>query len=216
MLSTLRAHMTYANVMATVALFIALGGSSYAAIKVTSRNVPKNALTGADIKNLTGKDVRKNSLTGAHVKQLKSGDVSDSSLLAKDFRPGEVPAFNAANYYDRAQSDARFQTLPGCPAGTAFHEGACIETSARAADDFRAAEATCDAADNRRLPGPEELLAFRHRPGVELSVDYEWATGLSFDGTDVYANIVNEQDSGSNLLVYTELRTFRCVATPAG
>jgi hypothetical protein len=28
----LRAHLTYANVMATIALFVALGGSSYAAI----------------------------------------------------------------------------------------------------------------------------------------------------------------------------------------
>ena len=50
--------------MATVAVFIALGGSCYAALRVTGRNVPKEALTGADIKNLTGRDVRNNSLTG--------------------------------------------------------------------------------------------------------------------------------------------------------
>jgi hypothetical protein len=92
MFARLRARLTYANVMATIAVFIALGGSSYAALKVTSRNVPKDALTGADIKNLTGKDVRNNSLTGADVKNLRSGDVKNASLLAQDFAPGQLPA----------------------------------------------------------------------------------------------------------------------------
>lgn len=49
---------SHATVVAYLALFVALGGSSYAALKVTGRNVPKDALSGADIKNLTGRDVR--------------------------------------------------------------------------------------------------------------------------------------------------------------
>src|SRR5215210_5932172 len=77
--------------MATFAVFVALGGSSYAALRVTSRNVPKDALTGADIKNLTGRDVRNNSLTGADVKNLGSGDVANGRLLAEDFAPGQLP-----------------------------------------------------------------------------------------------------------------------------
>ncbi|MCA1679000.1 MAG: hypothetical protein LC777_08680 [Actinobacteria bacterium] len=43
----LRARLSYANIMATIAVFIALGGSSYAALRITSKNVPKDALTGA-------------------------------------------------------------------------------------------------------------------------------------------------------------------------
>jgi hypothetical protein len=81
-LRKLRSNLTYANVMATMAVFIALGGSSYAAIKVTSKNVPKDALTGADIKNLTGKDVKNNSLTGADVKNLGAGDFKGGALPA--------------------------------------------------------------------------------------------------------------------------------------
>jgi hypothetical protein len=91
MLATLRSRLTYANVMATVAVFIALGGSSYAALRVTSKNVPKDALTGADIKNLTGKDVRNNTLTGADVRNLTSADVANGRLLAEDFGPGQLP-----------------------------------------------------------------------------------------------------------------------------
>lgn len=92
MSAKLRSNLSYANVMATIAVFIALGGSSYAAVlRITSRNVPKDALTGADIKNLTGRDVKNNSLTGADVRNLKSGDVADGSLLGKDFAPGQLP-----------------------------------------------------------------------------------------------------------------------------
>jgi len=77
-LRQVRRHLTYANATASVAIFIALGGSSYAALRVTGRDVPKDALTGADIKKLTGRDVRNNSLTGA--------DVKNKSLAPKDFR----------------------------------------------------------------------------------------------------------------------------------
>jgi hypothetical protein len=43
-------RLTYSNVIATLALFIALGGSSYAALKITGRNVVNRSLTGKDIK----------------------------------------------------------------------------------------------------------------------------------------------------------------------
>jgi hypothetical protein len=46
----MRRHLTYSNVIATLALFIALGGSSYAAIKITGRNVTDGSLTGKDLK----------------------------------------------------------------------------------------------------------------------------------------------------------------------
>ena len=84
MLSRFRARLTYANVVATLALFVALGGSSYAAVTITGKNVKNSSLTGKDVKN--------NSLTGADVKNIKSGDVSDGTLLAQDFKTGQLPA----------------------------------------------------------------------------------------------------------------------------
>ena len=54
MKTTLRERLTYANVMATIAVFIALGGASYAAIKlpknsVGPREIKRNAVTLAKI-----------------------------------------------------------------------------------------------------------------------------------------------------------------------
>ena len=82
---------SHPTVVAYLALFVALGGTSHAAVKITGKNVPKDALTGADIKKLTGKDVTNNSLTGADVKNLGSGDVSNGRLRAEDFAPGQLP-----------------------------------------------------------------------------------------------------------------------------
>jgi hypothetical protein len=71
---TIRSRFTYANVMATIGVFIALGGSSYAALKVTGRNVPDGSLTGKDLKNGS----------------VKAVDVS--GLTAGDFGPGQIHA----------------------------------------------------------------------------------------------------------------------------
>jgi hypothetical protein len=85
MLSKLRAYRpSHATVVAYLALFVALGGSSYAAVTITGRDVRdgsltgrdirNNSLTGRDVRDITGRDVRNNSLTGADVARLRRGD----------------------------------------------------------------------------------------------------------------------------------------------
>ena len=60
-------------VVALAALFVALGGSAYAAIVITGHNVRNGSLTGADIKNnsLASKDVKHNSLGGVAIAESK-------------------------------------------------------------------------------------------------------------------------------------------------
>ena len=55
----MRRHLTYANVVASLALFIALGGGAYAALKL-----PKNSVTTVQVKNgsLLGKDFKSGQL----------------------------------------------------------------------------------------------------------------------------------------------------------
>jgi hypothetical protein len=65
-----------ATALALTALFVSLGGTSYAALSITGKNVKNSSLTGSDVRNssLTGKDV-------------KAG-----SLAASDFAAGQLPA----------------------------------------------------------------------------------------------------------------------------
>ena len=53
LIQAMRKRLTYANVMATLAVFIALGGSSYAALTITGRDVANNSLTYKDLKRNT-------------------------------------------------------------------------------------------------------------------------------------------------------------------
>jgi hypothetical protein len=61
-------------VVACVALAVALGGTSYAAFTVTSRDVRNNSLTGTDIRN--------NSVT--------TRDIRNGTLTRRDFRRGQL------------------------------------------------------------------------------------------------------------------------------
>jgi hypothetical protein len=105
MLSALRARLTYANVISTAALFLALGGTSYAALTITGRDVHDSSLTGADVRNssLTGADVRNGSLRGA--------DIRDGTIAERDL------AHPLRRDLLRAESGATGPTGPEGPVG---------------------------------------------------------------------------------------------------
>ena len=64
----IRRHFTYANVTATLALLLALGGgAAYAVDKINSRDVVNGSIRSVDLKNhkaVRGIDVKRNTLTG--------------------------------------------------------------------------------------------------------------------------------------------------------
>jgi hypothetical protein len=76
-----KARFTYGNVMATLALFIALGGSSYAAIALTNNSVRSKHIKNGQVRNA---DLGTNAVTAPKVK--------NGSLRAQDFAPGQLPA----------------------------------------------------------------------------------------------------------------------------
>jgi hypothetical protein len=86
----MRPKLSYSNVMATIAVFIALGGASYAAMKlpknsVGSKQIKKNAVSSAKIKNgaVTAAKVRSGALTGAQINASTLGTVP-SAVHAQD------------------------------------------------------------------------------------------------------------------------------------
>ena len=76
----LRHRLSYANVMATVAVFIALGGGAYAASLAPKNSVNSAAIVDAQVK---GADVAGNAVTGAKVQDasLTPTDVKNSAAL---------------------------------------------------------------------------------------------------------------------------------------
>jgi len=190
MAKTLLAHIRN-QWIGTLALFIALAtGSAYAV-----EQIEKNSIGASQIKkNAVGTSELKDDKT-------KGKDVDESSL-------GQVPSATNAETLDGLDSTAFLQ--PGCPAGTRFHEAACVETAIRAAANFDAATTACVNA-NRRLPSVAELQTFRLRVPISPP-DGEWTSLEWENGATPRALLVgsNGLTDGSDQSVPNP---FRCVAT---
>jgi hypothetical protein len=94
-LARLRARLTYANITATLALFIALGGTSYAAL-----TLPRNSVGSAQI--------RKNAVGSS---EIKSRAVGSSEIRDRAIKLGDISA--------SAQSSLRGAQGPTGPVGPA-------------------------------------------------------------------------------------------------
>jgi hypothetical protein len=85
----LRRRFTYANIVSTIALVLAVGGGAvYAASKVGPHNIRKNAIRSYHIKN---KQVKRQDIAGG---AINSNKVSNGTLTGKDIQEatlGEVP-----------------------------------------------------------------------------------------------------------------------------
>ena len=118
-----------------VALFVALGGVSYAAATIGSAEIVNNSVRSKDVKNgdLRGKDLKANTIGGTRV--------LESSL-------GQVPSAGNADSADTANS-ANSATSAGTASNASALQGASLNSIGAARDAF---DADCD-------PGGAVLIA---------------------------------------------------------
>jgi hypothetical protein len=212
-MNRLRSHLTYANVMATLALFIALGGSSYAALRIGTKQVRNNSLLGEDIRNRTlrGEDVLNRTLFGRDLARNTVGgtQVRESSL-------GIVP--NASRLDGVTASELKVR----CPPGTSATGASCIEGASRTAATFTAASGTCGH-DGRRLPSYVEMRELA-RTGGQVHPDGEWtsdvyrdpdAPGDLSDQLAVVISVPNAEGLDYRPAITPAPLPFRCVALPS-
>jgi len=110
---------TYANVTATLALFIALGGGAYAATalprnSVGPKQLKKNAVVRAKIKNnaINGSKVASNSLSGSDVNEATLAKVPAASLADSATTATNASHANAAAALDKATYKTAGATAP--------------------------------------------------------------------------------------------------------
>ena len=196
MLRRLQRHLTYANVVSTLCLFILLGGSAYAAITITGKNVRNSSLTWRDLK--------RNTLGGSRIKESRLGKVR-----------------RAANA-DRVGGLDAAQLLVRCPPGTFPTGGTCIETVARPPQAYGSAVLACGSAGGgrtpeRRLPTHGELVNALTQQGVGLAPGGE-LTGHVYPRADGNQDVLVVTNKFGNTAAITNdgntPRAFRCAADP--
>jgi hypothetical protein len=81
-----RPRLTFANVTSVLALFVALGGTAYAAATIGPNNIQNDAVRSRHIKD--------GAVTNAKLaaNAVGTGKVIDGSLLKRDFKAGQLPS----------------------------------------------------------------------------------------------------------------------------
>jgi hypothetical protein len=208
-LGRLRSRLTYANVMATIAVFIALGGTGYAAIHLPRNSVGRSQLRTHAVSNsklavgaVTASRVRANSLTGAQINEGTLGTVPAATAAGA--------AQNAANA-DRLNGVSAADLRVRCPGGTVPYAGACFEVGQRGATDWGSAALTCARA-GRRLPSVDELEVFGQVANVGFAGE-EWTNDVV---SAPAGNVITATASGgTDIANGGTAHAYRCVSSLA-
>jgi hypothetical protein len=193
----LRRHFTYANVMATLAVFIALGGSSYAALNLTGRDIQDGSLTHRELK--------RNTLGGAKIKESRLGKV------------------RRARNADRLNGLSAGRFLVRCPRDTVPVSDVCVETTPRAAAPYQTAAVACEEVERRttpgrRLPSHDELMTAIGDYGIALAGEGELTRNVYPSSTRGQVDVLFVTDGGGSVALTSNTapgaKPFRCVADP--
>ena len=180
-----RRRLTYSNVMATVAVFVALGGSSYAVTRISGSQLKDNSVAGEKLK--------RNTLGGTRIKES---------------RLGRVPRAGQA---DRLGGLSARELQQRCPPGTVHRIGACVERTARPAAQYSLAIDICQrdafkgfAEGSGRLPTWGELYRTMNGGG---------AAGLTPPG-ELTADIAEVRPDGTVMAIVMTTATGRSQLVP--
>jgi hypothetical protein len=129
MLRKLRSRMTYANVMSTIAVALAIGGgTAYAATRIGTSNIRYHAVTGSKLatNSVTASKVKNSALSGSDLRNnsLRTDDIRNGTLQAVDFAPGQLPKGDKGDKGDPATSIFGVATATG--ALTSFKNATAI------------------------------------------------------------------------------------------
>jgi hypothetical protein len=187
----MRPRLSYANVASTLALVLALGGVSYAAVKINGANLKPRSVPASKVK--------KNTLSGTEIRESKLGKVPKAKVADSAGDSALLGGSTPTSFRD------------ACPAGTTFKNGACYEMALRAAATYPNAVKECDA-DGMRVPTFDELESLRIN-GVTVG-----APMGNYEMTSTFKSIgmVIAIDAASNQLdtTYGTARQYRCVGLP--
>jgi len=193
-----RRKLSYANVMSTAAVFIALGGTSYATLQLTGRDVRDGSLTG--------RDLQRNSL---------------GSKPIKESRLGLVPHARNA---DRLNGVTAARLLVRCPNGTVAVSDVCVEASSRPPAPYGLAAVACETVDRRqtpgrRLPNHDELMTAIGDYGITLATGGELTRNVYPSATDSGGlDVLVITDPGGRVALTSNTaagaKAFRCVTDP--
>lgn len=217
-----------ALLVAGLALFVALGGTVYAAKKaridgkaVKVKSLPGNRLKPHSIAaNRLKPGVLKGALgaqsgpiTGAEIDELTLGQVPEAAhAVSADTAQSATDAQTAVNAVNAVNAQTVNGHSAGCMPGTLPFAGACWQSSTSETAVSAPAAATACAVQGGTLPEALQLAAFSQVPGVTLDSGTEWSGDITnMTSQDIYAVVTVSAGGNLNFTSSTNTRKYRCV-----
>jgi hypothetical protein len=194
MLQKLSSKLTYANVMATIAVFLALGGGAIAAKALKKNSVGTKQLKASAVK--TAKLAN-----GAVTTPKIAGSAVDSSKI----KDGSVGLADSANSLHQK-----------CASGRVYVIGTCLDVNGRASTvgvGYIDAEQDCEASGGRMATGAELSSLVNGGFGTIPTPLFSWAFDLTSTTTQAMI-ISNIGAPGSDAV--GNLHDYRCAFNPLG
>lgn len=189
----LRRRLSFANVVSLVALFVALGGTSWAALRISGSQIKNRSVSGSKLK--------RNTVGGTTIKE---------SRLSK------VPRARRADRLGRLTAG---QLKLRCPSDTFPVSGVCIDERQRAVAAYGSARVECGRI-GRRVPSYEEVVnSYGGTPGrAPANGELTSTVSRGAAGSGLVEVLVVTDEVGSATRVPNTIagaRSFRCVAYPS-
>lgn len=213
-----------ALVIAALALFVALGGTVYAAkkAKINGKAVKVKSLPGNRVKlhsipaNRLKKGVLPNTsgpIVGAEIDELSLGQVPEAAhAIHADTAQSTVDAQTAVSAVNAINAQNVNGHEAGCLPGTEQFAGACWQRSASETALSAPAAATSCAVQGGALPEALQLAAFAQQPGVTLDGGDEWSGDVTnMTAEDIFAVVTVSASSNFDFTSAANTRKFRCV-----
>jgi hypothetical protein len=167
-------QLSFANVIACVALFVALGGGAYAATKINGNNIQSGSIGGGKLKNATiGAGKLKNGTITSQ--QIAAGTLTGSDINLATL--GTVPSAQTAAKATNATNANRATTANTATTATTANHATTANSATTAASATTATTAkTATEADRAKTAGDADTLdgltagdlAVSCRPGTEF------------------------------------------------
>lgn len=207
-------HLTYANVMSTLAVFLVLGGSAYAAGKISGSSLKNNSVSGKKLKSgsVSNSKLRANAVSNSKISasSVYGSRLAPNTLTDREINMAKLGKISRASTADNAgkvdNKDAS-QLTDRCPSGTVDLGSACAETGARAVSFGPQAAETCTRAGGY-LPGAAELVGADLADRINVTTQ-EWSSDWASENATVVTN--GSVDGTADIDDVT--RPYRCFFT---
>jgi hypothetical protein len=205
-----------------IALFVALGGTVYAAGKISGNAIRVKSLPGNRLRlgsvpgnrlkpgAIGAAQLRPNSIGGAQINVATLGQVpsaahADSADSANDAQT----ALNAINAVNATTVNGHGV---GCLPGTRAFAGACWQSFASETAATAPNAAIACALQGGELPEALQLAGFSQQPGVSLDGGDEWAGDIaSYTSPNVYSTATVSATAVLGSSAVGSTKKYRCV-----